>query len=772
VDKGKKGIVIKRILVYGIVQGVGFRPFVYSLAERLGIVGTVCNLGGIVEIIAAAPEDVHRSFLKELRTEEGKDYEIHAIEAEEITKEHLTREQYAVYESGKFVISTSTSNVQGFSLTPDIGLCKSCASELVDKVNRRYLHPFISCAACGPRYTILEHTPYDRDTTVMKEFPMCEACNNEYTTASDRRFHAETISCMECGPVLRWEEHIETVTGDSFRAEGETALTEAIKVIRAGGIAAVKGIGGFHYVCSPFMNETVQKLRLLKGREKKPFAICFPDMDILKTYAKVTTEEEKLLCSKARPIVLLYEKERKVAAEVSGESIYLGAFLPYTPIQLLLTKELGPLIMTSANLSGKPIIRENSEMLSIISPYLRGVLYHDREILRSVDDSVVKVVKGKKQIIRRSRGYAPYPILLPKSEMEIFAAGGDLKASFSLYKDGRAVLSQYFGDLEEYDILEEYQKAYEELKALLFLSPKLAVCDLHPGYHSTEFTKGLALPVLQVQHHHAHIASVMAEHNLKGKVLGIAFDGTGYGTDGNIWGGEFLLCEGGDFTRVGHLSYTPLMGGDASLKDAGKTALCYLLAEGLSEVIKDDRTALIKAALTHGTNTILSSSMGRLFDAVSALLGICTENRYEGEAAVLLEQEARKALMKGIAPVFMEFDITEVDGIYQMKPGGVIRKLAASKDIKSKGALSLGFHYAIAEAVLCISGKLRRRENISAVALSGGVFANSLLLERVTECLFEEGFQVYRNEAVPPGDGGISLGQTYIGLQKYEKETG
>jgi hydrogenase maturation protein HypF len=771
VDKGKKGIVIKRILVYGIVQGVGFRPFVYSLAKRLGIVGGVCNLGGIVEIIAAALEEVHKEFLEELRNEEGKDYEIHALETQEITKEQLTREQLAVYESGKFVISASANNMRGFSLTPDIGLCESCASELADKLNRRYRHPFISCAACGPRYTILEHTPYDRNTTVMKEFSMCEACNHEYTAASDRRFHAETISCMECGPVLRWEVHTGEVS-DNSRAEGETALAEAIKVIRAGGIAAVKGIGGFHYVCSPFRNETVQKLRLLKGREKKPFALCFPDMDTLKAYAQVTIEEEKLLRSKARPIVLLYEKERRVADEVSGGSIYFGAFLPYTPIQLLLTKELGPLIMTSANLSGKPIIRENSEILSLNSPYLNGVLYHDREILRSVDDSVVKVVNKKRQIIRRSRGYAPYPVLLPESDGEIFAAGGDLKGSFSLYKDGRAVLSQYFGDLEEYDILKEYQKAYEDLKALLFLSPKLAVCDMHPGYHSTEFAKGLALPVLQVQHHHAHIASVMAEHGLKGKVLGIAFDGTGYGTDGNIWGGEFLLCEGGEYTRVGHLSYTPLMGGDASQKDAGKTALCYLLAEGLSEVIKDDRTAMIKAALAHGTNTVLSSSMGRLFDGVSALLGICSESRYEGEAAVLLEQEGRKALMAEIEPAFMEFDITEDDGIFQMKPGSVIRTLAASKATEDRGALSLGFHYAIAEAVLRICNSLSRKEDISAIALSGGVFANSLLLERVTQLLSEQGFQVYRNEAVPPGDGGISLGQTYIGLKRYEKVSG
>lgn len=765
-DQGKKGTVIKRYLIYGLVQGVGFRPFVYSLAVGLGVAGSVCNLGGIVEIIAKARKEVLAAFLEELKDREGKDYEIHGIEEEDITEEEFLKE------GGKedFFIKSSTESLHAFSLTPDIGLCDKCAKEASEERNRRHRHPFISCAACGPRYTILEQTPYDRHTTVMREFPMCEACEEEYTSPKDRRFHAETISCKACGPFLKWKDKGGISSSDCLDyGEREEAFDKALAVLKDGGIIAVKGIGGYHYVCTPFLSETVRRLRLLKGREKKPFALCFPDMDTVKEYAEVSPEEEKLLLGKAKPIVLLYEKERKMAEEVSGESIYLGSFLPYTPIQLLLTKELGPLIMTSANESGKPIIRQDEEMFAIESEYLDGILYHQRKILRSVDDSVVKVTMGKPQIIRRSRGYVPFPVLMEKKAPDIFCAGGDLKAAFCFYKEGRAVLSQYFGDLEEYDILKEYENSYEDLKKLLSAEPKLAVCDMHPGYFSSEFAKSLKLPLLQVQHHHAHIASVMAEHRLKGKVLGIAFDGTGYGTDGNIWGGEFLICEGGDFTRAGHLRYTTLIGGDASLKDAGKLALCYLLQEGLEEALPDERTPLIRTALKYNTNTYLTSSMGRLFDGVSALLGICTENRYEAEAAILLEQEARKALMGGIEPSELHFGIREEGELYLIDPAPLLKSLVRLKETEKTGALSLGFHYAVAEAVLALCKEIRKKQNIDDIALSGGVFGNTLLLERVTTLLEKSGFSVYRNEAVPPGDGCISLGQAFIGLERCEE---
>ncbi len=826
-DKGKNENIIKGYLIYGLVQGVGFRPFVYSLAVRHKVAGSVCNLGGIVEIIAKAPKDALHAFMEELRDDEGKDYEIHAIEEVDISEERFLRESR---EEG-FIIRASEESLHAFSLTPDIGLCDKCAGEVLEEGNRRYRHPFISCAACGPRYTILEQMPYDRQTTVMSEFHMCGACEGEYAAPGDRRFHAETISCNDCGPYLLWEDgkggndskskkdsigrndsksgndskskkdsigrndsingndslkwndnksskaaiiswnrNTDTMTaGGAGSRKREEAFEKAVDVLKKGGIIAVKGVGGYHYVCTPFSSETVKRLRLLKGREKKPFALCFPDIRTVKEFAEVSPEEEKLLVSKAKPIVLLYEKERRMAEEVSKESMYLGTFLPYTPIQLLLTKELGPLVMTSANVSGKPIIRRDEEMLYVESEYLEGILYHRRKILRSVDDSVMKVTLGGPQMLRRSRGYVPLPLILEKKGPCLFSAGGDLKAAFCLYKEGRAVISQYFGDLEEYDILKEYENSYKDLKKLLAVEPELAVCDLHPGYFSREFAKSLDLPLLQVQHHHAHIASVMAEHSLKGKVLGIAFDGTGYGTDGNVWGGEFLICEGGSFTRAGHLRYTSLIGGDASLKDARKLALCYLLQEGLENEMQDERTALIKAALKSGTNTYLTSSMGRLFDGVSALLGICSESRYEAEAAVLLEQEARKALINGIEPAGLEFGIRKEEGMYLLDPAPLFLGLVRLKERKETGALALGFHYAVSEAVLCLCREIKEKQNINDIALSGGVFANTLLLEKVTELLTENGFRVYRNEAVPPGDGCISLGQTFVGLERCEE---
>lgn len=770
-DKGKKGILSKRYLIYGLVQGVGFRPFVYSLAKRLGVAGSVCNLGGIVEIIALAEEGVLEEFLKELKNNDGKDYEIHGVEEEDIAKEEDIAEDVIQEEKeASFVIKSSSESSHTFSLTPDIGMCDKCKEELQDEKNRRYRHPFISCAACGPRYTILEHTPYDRETTVMREFQMCEECMDEYTSPENRRFHAETISCKACGPSLLWQEgktapqNLSLNPSHSRCHEEEEAFKRAVEVLKGGGIVAVKGIGGYHYVCTPFSSETVKRLRLLKGREKKPFALCFPDIDTIKEYAEVSPEEEKLLCGRGKPIVLLYEKERRMVEEVSGESMYLGSFLPYTPIQSLLTKELGPLIMTSANESGKPIIRQDEKILALESEYLDGVLYHRRKILRSVDDSVIKVTMGQPQIIRRSRGYVPLPLLLEKKDTRIFSAGGDLKAAFCFYKEGRAVISQYFGDLEEYDILEEYENSYEDLKKLLDVEPGLAVCDLHPGYFSSKFAESLKVPLLKVQHHHAHIASVMAEHHLKGRVLGIAFDGTGYGIDGNIWGGEFLICEGGDFTRAGHLRYTSLVGGDASLKDAKKLALCYLLQEGLERVLPDERTSVIKAALKYHTNTYLTSSMGRLFDGVSAILGICMESRYEAEAAILLEQEARRALMKGVVPARLEFGIREEEGLWILDPAPLIKGLVELKREKERAALALGFHYALAEGTLHIVKKIRDNQKINDIALSGGVFGNTLLLEKITALLTESGFRVYRNESVPAGDGCISLGQTFIGL--------
>jgi hydrogenase maturation protein HypF len=643
----------------------------------------------------------------------------------------------------------------------------------------------------------------------MRDFDMCESCREEYVSPESRRHHAQTISCNDCGPYLIYRALDNEAEKDDQRTENNTsrlfmikqscetedialetyngeAFTQAVKALKIGGILAIKGIGGYHYACSPFKEESVVNLRNLKGREEKPFAVMFENLAAIKEYCNVSEEEEKLLSTKARPIVLLTMHKETLAPSTNKGSIYCGAFLPYTPLQLLLMKECGPLIMTSANQSGKPIIREDEVILSIKSPYLNGVLYNKRRIVRSVDDSVAKVIDHKPQMIRRSRGYVPYPVFIPtdignlslqKAEqsdtivsnlnsqgVEIFSAGGDLKAAYCLYKKGSAVVSQYFGDIEEEAVRKEYEYSFLDMSKLLKITPAIAVCDLHPNYHSTRFTKTLGIPVLHVQHHHAHAASVIAEHGLTGPVLGVIFDGTGYGEDGNIWGGEFLLCEEEKYQRVAHLSYTPILGGDSSMRDAKKTAACYLIASELMEYISDERLPMIRAALEHKVNTVLTSSMGRLFDAVSSLLELGQENRYEGECAAKLEREAVCALQNQTEPAQLAFSMEEKDEIIEIDPKPLLYKLCLLRRNTAVQSLALGFHYAVADMILIISSKIRKRYGINSIALSGGVFQNCVLTEQTCKLLRENGFMVYYNLAVPPNDGGISLGQTYIGL--------
>ena len=422
-------------------------------------------------------------------------------------------------------------------------------------------------------------------------------------------------------------------------------------------------------------------------------------------------------------------------------------------------------------------------MLSLKSPYLDGVLYHTRKIVRSVDDSVAKVIDGKPQLIRRSRGYVPYPVFLtemakrdeiPEDRSKlgiaeqnkvIFAAGGDLKAAFCLYEKGNAVVSQYFGDLEEVSVIEEYKKSVGDLSRLLKLTPTMAVCDLHPNYFSSGYTRKLGIPVLEVQHHHAHIASVMAEHDLKGRVIGIAFDGTGYGPDGNVWGGEFLVCEEDNYIRAAHLKNALMIGGDESMRDAQKTATCFLLHNGLEEFTRDDRKAVVKAALDHKINTVLTSSMGRLFDAVASILDIRQTNRYEGECAAFLEQEAVIAKRNNVKPVELSFAISEESEIIEIDAAPLLKALCSLRETSSKASLALGFHYALAEAVGIVCVRLREKYHSNIVALSGGVFQNTVLSEQTLQVLRKKDFEVYMNLAVPPNDGGISLGQVYLGLK-------
>ena len=761
----KKQTRIKKIHISGIVQGVGFRPLTFHLAKKHHIHGTVQNLGGVVEIITESAEEDFGRFLNELKRAKSGGCKITRLTVADISDKHAKH-----YDEFKIIESSDSPVVS--MIPPDFAVCDACRAEMNDPDNRRYRHPLISCMHCGPRYTIMDHLPYDRDTTVMEDFPMCPQCESEYRSPSDRRFHAQTISCHDCGPQLLFSE-----TGQKKLSNGKSAYERAVSMLRNGRIIAVKGVGGYHFVCSPFREETVQNLRKLKAREEKPFAVMFTSIEEIRQYCTVTKKEQSLLESSARPIVLLASSNEKMAPSTYKGSEYCGAFLPYTPLQIMLLGDLGPLIMTSANLSDQPIIKSDEKILSLDDPLLSGVLYHKRRILRSVDDSVARIVDHKLLMIKRSRGYVPYPVFLPVEEtgknVRIFAAGGDLKAAFCLYEDGRAVVSQYFGDLVEAQIFKEYQNSMDDLRSLLQMKPDLAVCDLHPRYLSARYAKTLGIPVFFVQHHHAHIASVMAEHHLTGKVLGIAFDGTGYGTDGNIWGSEFMICQEDKYQRVAHLQEISMLGGDSSMRDAKKTATCFLLNYGLCEFIQDSRCDMIKKALDNHINTVFTSSMGRLFDAVSSILGIAEENTYEGKCAIFLEKEAHMAQKEHLEAKKMSFDIMKSEDQLLIDPAPVLKIIAGEWHNRTKEtetdlrkALALGFHEALADMILVICENVREEQGVNCIAISGGVFQNVLLTTRVIKLLKDHRFEVFRNEVVPPGDGSISLGQTYLALAK------
>lgn len=736
-----------KITVLGMVQGIGFRPFVARLAGSLSVTGSVRNSGGIVKIIATASQEAMDEFIHRLVSQPPAFADISSIDTKPLPDQAFDG----------FSIIKSESGMEGSPLVPsDLPMCEDCLKELRDPQNRRYRYPFISCTSCGPRYSIITSLPYDRETTTMEAFPMCPSCAQEYS-GDDRRRHAQTISCHNCGPQLIFRDA-------GGVCEKETALERAIGLLKNGAVLAIKGIGGYQFACSPFLSGSVHALRLLKHREKKPFAIMFPDVQAVRAACYVNAAEESLLRSPARPIVLLGQKKNGFSADVCSESRKLGAFLPYTPLHQLLTDACGPLIMTSGNISSQPIMTQDSDMLSLSSPYLGGVLYNTRGIRTPLDDSVARVFRGKTQLLRRSRGYAPLPVILPYAlSSPVLAMGGDLKSCFCLADQKKAYLSQYLGDVEQYDVFRSYQDTLSHMESLFRIRPQAVVCDMHPRYHTTqlarEFSQKRGIPLFCVQHHHAHILSVMAEHSLSG-CIGVAFDGTGYGTDGTVWGGEFLLCRQDRMTRMGCLEPVSLLGGDQLSRDAGLGALCHLHACGLAS--GDERFPMVRAAIMEQINIIRNSSMGRLFDAVSALLDLKCYNSYEGECAIALENCAADAQRAGISPYPLPFDIVEMGGMLCARRAPLIRELEHRRVKTDAGALALGFHISVSEMVLAMCRSIRLRTQENRVALSGGVFANELLLERCVSLLEQDHFDVYLNSAVPCNDGGIAFGQAYF----------
>lgn len=741
------------ITVIGIVQGVGYRPFVAGLAKQAGVSGLVRNCGGIVEIYASGEKSSVNELIRQLH-EQAPDG-AYVLKTDVKQTDDRKFEGFRIAESGEKPAGCKETPL----IPPDLPMCGECSRELGDQKNRRYRYPFISCASCGPRFSIMETLPYDRENTTMTDFPMCDSCAAEYQ--SGRRRHAQTISCHDCGPQLLYQ------GSDGTVCEKEDALKLGVALLKQGAVLALKGVGGYQFVCSPFHEEAVEHLRLLKGREKKPFAVMYPSLESIRESCFVSEDEAKLLRSSARPIVLLRKKQDVFCSGVSGESRFIGAFLPYTGLHQILTQGCGPLIATSGNITSEPIIIKDKDIFALHSPYLNGVLYNTREILNPLDDSVTRIFHGGTQTIRRSRGYVPLPIVLDKaSTKNILSTGGDLKSSFCLLNGDRAYLSQYFGDLENYRVTQNYQMSLERMERIFGILPDAVVCDLHPGYFSSALAQKEAERLslgrtIKVQHHHAHAASVMAEHHLDG-CIGVVFDGTGYGTDGTVWGGEFLLCKGANYKRKGHLSCVTLCGGDSAAQNARLTADCYRFAAG--EATGSKQFPLISAALSGYVNTFECSSMGRLFDAAAAILGIREENSYEGECPIALENTAAEALENNKTPYPFQFElIRSGDGCMIADQIGFARKLIeAARDGVDKGAAALGFHRALASMVLEVCREIRSESGETRVALSGGVFANLLLLQDCFDRLTKDGFQVYTNNAVPSNDGGICLGQAWL----------
>ena len=684
----------KALTFSGIVQGIGFRPTALRIANTLGVKGQVKNSGGNVELIITGDNKALDEFVQRLAVL----FDIKSYKSKEISDINFI--------DFKIVHSDFDKNTP--FLTPDLATCKDCEKELKDEHNRRYRHPFISCINCGPRYTIMNTLPYDRENITMSPFEMCDECKKEYTTADDRRCHAQTIACNECGPEL------------------SMTIDDAVKQLNNGEVIAIKDIGGYHLACKTGTPAAVKKIRELKGREAKPFAVMFNSIHDIQEYCKINNKEKELLLSPARPIVLL-EKIKDFDYSICGDSDYIGAFLPCNPVQIMLLEKASPLVMTSANISGEPIIIDDNEIMKFGVP----VLSHNREILTPLDDSVLAVNNGKTQFIRRARGYVPLAIDIgKKAECDTLLMGGDLKAVFGFHRDNYVFLSQYFGDLEDSAVFDCYKENIKRFAALHSFSMDKVVCDKHPAYYSSNIYNA----DLKVQHHIAHIASVLAEHKLEGEVLGFAFDGTGYGDDGAIWGSEVFLFDGRSFNRKAHLDYTKMLGSDEISKNADLDLDCYL-----------GGNPIIDKAIENNINTVNSSSMGRLFDAVASLLDIRHYNSYEGECAIALENCARKAVST--------FKLTP-----SLNPKEILEQIQKAKNKASAESIALGLHFMLSELILNIANEYK----ITQIALSGGVFNNRLLMENTALLLEQNGYKVYTNELVPCGDGCIALGQAYM----------
>jgi hydrogenase maturation protein HypF len=765
------------ISVRGIVQGVGFRPFIYALARRHGLAGLVRNDAEGVHIEAEGPPEELERFLQDIKE---KAPPLAVVET-------VAWRPLAVREERDFRIEESREGTRRRALiSPDVATCEDCLAELFDPADRRYRYPFTNCTNCGPRFTITRSVPYDRAMTTMAHFEMCPECQREYDDPSDRRFHAQPNACPVCGPQTKLLDRF----GHELQSRLEDPIRRAARMLRGRAIMAIKGLGGYHLACDPFDAKAVRTLRGRKVRQDKPFALMARDLGQVRKLCRVGPQEERLLTSSARPIVLLERlQDIGVAEEVAPRQKTLGVMLAYTPLHHLLLQDAGiPLVMTSGNRSDEPIAYRDEEAFEQLWDIADYFLVHDRPIHMRTDDSVVRAVGGKTYQIRRSRGYAPTPLGVAEGfDRHTLACGGELKNTFCVAKERHVFLSHHVGDLENYETLRSFREGVEHYCRLFDVQPELAAYDLHPEYLSTKYARELeeaGLPAVGVQHHHAHIASCLADNERPGeeRVIGVALDGTGYGTDGAVWGGEFLegsIREG--FVRRGHLEYAPLPGGAAAIRQPWRMALAQLIAlHGEEEVLKlplpvvqragEQNVRLISRLVERKLNTPPTSSAGRLFDAVAALVGVPGSWRttYEGQAAVELELAADGSVSRGypfrLCPEGEGWVVETRETV-----AGVVEDLLAGH---GAGVISSRFHRTMAEVVVAGCEEIRETGGASAVALSGGTFQNMLLLGQVIRLLEEKGFEVYRHRRVPANDGGLALGQAVLADMLSRKNEG
>ena len=789
----KNSIKAKRLEISGVVQGVGFRPFLFQLACQYGFAGRVLNTPQGVSLVIEGREDDMVSLCSDIYEKKPPLACVENIKSENIPLNN--------YKEFTIVTSTNEDSIRSALIPPDVSVCTDCLDEMKDPANRRFHYPFINCTNCGPRYTIIKDIPYDRPKTSMDCFEMCPECSREYNDPNDRRFHAQPNACPVCGP------HVFLVDskGQKVKLNGKDPVQAATALLSQGKIVAIKGLGGFHLAADAFNDKAVQKLRLFKNRPHKPLGLMADSAATASDYAVISNDEKNLLESSARPIVLLEKKDlqenpviKMLSPEVSPLNRYLGIMLPYTPLHyLLFEKSWGILVMTSGNPAGEPLCIDNNDAFSALKNTADYFLFHNRDIYFRADDSIVCFQHEAPRFLRRSRGYAPLPVFLKKSMPHILACGGGLKSTICLTKENRAFLSQHIGDLDNQKLFEFYKKTIEHLKRILDIEPGIIVHDLHPGYMSTSYAKEQeSMKKIAVQHHHAHAVSCMAENGLSGEVIAVTLDGTGLGTDGKIWGGEVLLCSETSFTRMAHLSYVPMPGSESAVLEPWRMGAAYLYqAFGKNFMDLDipfikacgkDKLKFIATMMEKKINSPETSSCGRLFDAVSALLGIREKISFESQAAMELETIAAET---GLLPddlrnsyeLFTPWnsvgynnavDSSDVikygttikdDRPLEIDMSPVVKQIVTDvKAHKPVSFISKNFHTTVAAAFTDAAVHVSRKTGIKRAVLSGGVFNNAIILNGIYKGLEKRGLTVYTHTKVPAGDGGISLGQAVI----------